>query len=95
MNSRFAKASSPRKPAARLALTIALLASLAGCGGGAPLFTQDGRATAQVQCSAAGPWDTCQQHATGICGGDFDTIQQSSDGSVRTLLFACRTKGAN
>ncbi|WP_244131599.1 hypothetical protein [Burkholderia gladioli] len=95
MTYRLAKARSSRKPAVRLALTIALFASLAGCGGGAPLFTPDGRATTQVQCPEGGPWDTCFQNARGICGGEFDTIQQSANNGTRSLLFACRSNRAN
>ncbi|TKC88071.1 hypothetical protein FAZ69_16110 [Trinickia terrae] len=65
---------------------------MGGCGGSAPLFTGDGRATTQVQCPAAGPWETCLQNARGICQGDFDVIKQSSDNGMRNLLFACRAK---
>ena len=78
--------------ALRLVAIAVLGAAIGGCGGGAPLFTGDGRATTQVQCPAAGPWDTCQQNARGICQGDFDAIQQSTSGDTRTLLFACRAK---
>ncbi|WP_246793177.1 hypothetical protein [Burkholderia perseverans] len=95
MKHRLAKLPSPRKPAVQLALSIALLASLAGCGGGAPLFTPDGRSTAQVQCPEAGPWDTCLQNARGICDGNFDTIRQSVESGTRTLLFACRVGAAH
>lgn len=77
-------------PAWRIAVSCLGLAGLSACGGSAPLFTSDGRSTSQVQCPAAGAWETCQQHAAGICGGSFDTIQQSLDGDTRTLLFACR-----
>ncbi|MGV2289752.1 hypothetical protein AAHK20_13660 [Trinickia sp. YCB016] len=78
--------------AARAMAVVAFAAALGGCGGSAPLFTGDGRVTTQVQCSSAGPWDTCLQNARGICQGDFDVIQQSSSGDTRTLLFACRAK---
>jgi hypothetical protein len=81
--------------ALRLLAVAAFGAALGGCGGSAPLFTGDGRATTQVQCPAAGPWDTCQQNARGICEGDFDVIQQSTSGDTRTLLFACRAKSGS
>jgi hypothetical protein len=75
----------------------ALLLSLSGlfaCSSSAPLFTPDGRSTSQVQCPAAGTWDTCRQNAGGICGGDFDTIRQSIDNDTRTLVFACHARTA-
>ncbi|WP_442857164.1 hypothetical protein [Burkholderia sp. TSV86] len=74
----------------RMVCLIALMAGLSGCGGSAPLFTSDGRSTTMVQCPAGGPWETCIQNARGMCGGDFDTIQQSVDNGVRNLLFACK-----
>lgn len=95
MTHRLATAPTARKPAARIFLTFALFASLAGCGGGAPLFTSDGRPTTQVSCAAGGPWDTCFENARGICGGDVDTIQQSVDNGSRKLLFACKAKSTN
>lgn len=76
----------------RLLTVAALGAALGGCGGGgAPLFTRDGRPTTQVQCPAAGPWDACTENARGICEGDFDVIQQSTTNGSHDLLFACRT----
>jgi hypothetical protein len=53
------------------------------------LFTPDGRNTTQVQCPA-GSADSCEQHATGLCGGPFDTIGTSTKDQTRTLIFACR-----
>ncbi|WP_443111473.1 hypothetical protein [Burkholderia sp. FERM BP-3421] len=79
----------------RMFFSIALMSGLSACGGSAPLFTSDGRSTTLVQCPAGGPWETCTQNAQGICGGDFDTIQQSVDNGVRNLLFACKPKKAD
>ena len=67
-------------------------ALLAGCGGSAPLFTSDGRPTTAVQCSAAGTWDNCIEHARGICQGDIDVIAQSTQDGANNLLFACKAK---
>lgn len=82
--------SSRRNAFLQLFFSIALIAGLSACGGSAPLFTPDGRTTTLVECPEGGPWDTCMQNARGICGGDFDTIQQSVDNGVRKLLFACK-----
>lgn len=76
--------------AARVLPAMAALAALAGCSSSAPLFAPDGRPTTQVQCSAAGTWDACMQHARGMCGGAFDVVRQTTGGGVRTLLFACK-----
>lgn len=91
----LASATLPRSPLLRITVSIALMAGLAGCGGGAPLFTPDGRPTTRVQCPESGGWNACMQNATGICGGSFDTIQQSVDNGVRSLLFACRPKSSD
>ena len=76
----------------RSAALAALLGALAGCGGSAPLFTQDGRPTTQAQCAEQGGWDNCMQQARGICSGDFDVIQRSVAGGARNLLFACKAQ---
>ncbi len=78
--------------AKRAVCTLALSAALAGCGGGAPLFTGDGRPTSVVQCSAQGPSSACAENARGMCGGDFDIVKQSTSNGVRNLLFACKAK---
>ncbi len=67
-------------------------AALAACGTSAPLFTDDGRPTTVVQCSAASAWDNCTEHARAICGGDIDIIQQSDVEGSHKLLFACKAK---
>ena len=67
-------------------------AALAGCGGGAPLCTGDGRPTTVVQCSAASAWENCTEHARAICGGDIEIIQQSDVDGQHKLLFACKAK---
>ena len=67
-------------------------AALAGCSASAPLFTSDGRPTTAVQCSAAGPWENCMDHARGICQNDIDVISQSTADGVNKLLFACKAK---
>jgi predicted small lipoprotein YifL len=82
----------PLKSATRAVLAFAFLASLAACGTDAPLTTSDGRNTSQVQCPADGPADTCEQNATGLCGGPFDKIGSSVDNNKRTLIFACQAK---
>ena len=83
----------PARALAR-AVTAASLGAvtLTGCGGSAPLFTRVGRPTTAVQCSAAGPWANCMDHARGICQSDIDVIDQSSQGGVNKLLFACKAK---
>jgi hypothetical protein len=78
--------------ARRAACTLMLSAALAGCGGGAPLFTGDGRPTTLVQCSAQGPSSACTENARGMCGGDFDIVKQSTGNGVRNLVFACRAR---
>ena len=67
-------------------------AALTGCSASAPLFTSDGRPTTVVQCSAAGPWENCIDHARGICQSDIDVISQSTGDGVNKLLFACKAK---
>jgi hypothetical protein len=78
--------------ARRAVCTLMLSAALAGCGGGAPLFTGDGRPTTLVQCSAQGPLSACTENARGMCGGDFDIVKQSTGNGVRNLVFACRAR---
>jgi hypothetical protein len=67
-------------------------AALTGCSASAPLFTSDGRPTTAVQCSAAGPWENCMDHARGICQSDIDVISQSTADGLNKLLFACKAK---
>ncbi|RDV00523.1 hypothetical protein [Trinickia dinghuensis] len=74
------------------AAASACAAVLAGCGGGAPLFTGDGRPTTVVQCSASSAWDNCTEHARAICGGDIDILKQSDADGQHKLLFACKAK---
>jgi hypothetical protein len=74
----------------RTAGLIALIAGLGGCGGSAPLFTPDGRSTTLVQCTSGDSWSNCTDNAHAMCNGDFDVIQRSVDGGVRSLLFACK-----
>ena len=74
------------------AYAAALSLMLAGCGGSAPLFTGDGRPTVMVQCAAQGPASACMENARGMCGGDFDVIQQSTVDGTRNLLFACKAR---
>lgn len=73
-------------------LAVAASTLLAGCGGSAPLFTSDGRPTILVQCSAQGPASACTENARGMCEGEFDVINESTDNRVRNLLFACKPK---
>lgn len=80
----------PLASAGRTLLALACLAALGACSSTPPLFTSDGRNTTQVQCPLSGPADTCEQNATGLCGGPFDTVGSSSNGQTRTLIFACR-----
>ncbi|HEF4755203.1 hypothetical protein KTF24_02540 [Burkholderia multivorans] len=70
---------------------LALVVALGGCGGGAPLFTSDGRPTTQVQCTGDS-WSNCTDNARAICNGEYDVLQQSTDSGTRSLLFACRKK---
>jgi starvation-inducible outer membrane lipoprotein len=73
------------------ACALALIAGLAACSSGPPLFLSDGRPTVQVQCSAAGDRDSCAQQARARCGGaGYDTVDHSSDGTNYTLVFACQ-----
>ncbi|QBR00176.1 hypothetical protein [Paraburkholderia pallida] len=80
----------------RLSSTLgacAMLAALAACSSGPPLFLSDGRPTVPVQCSAAGDHDSCVQQARARCaGGSYDTVDTSTNGGTYTLVFACRTK---
>lgn len=76
----------------RVAYTAALSLMVAGCGSSAPLFTHDGRPTILVQCPARGPASSCMENARGMCGGDFDIIQQSITDDTRNLLFACKAR---
>lgn len=80
--------------AAKRGVLAAIAASgmLLGCGGGAPLFTRDGRPTILVQCPARGPASACAENARGMCAGAFDVIEQSTRNGSRNLLFACKAK---
>ncbi len=78
--------------AARAVSAAALCSALAGCGGSAPLFTSDGRATTLVQCPAQGPLSACTDNARGICGGGIDIVRESADNGMRSLVFACQTR---
>jgi hypothetical protein len=81
------------RAAAPLAACAAILCLvLAGCGGGAPLFTSDGRATTLVQCPREGPASACMENARGMCGGDFDVVKQYDDNGMHNLVFACRAR---
>ncbi|HTI18006.1 MAG TPA: hypothetical protein VL598_10110 [Trinickia sp.] len=71
---------------------IVLCSILAGCASSAPLFTKDGRPTTLVQCPAEGSAAPCLEQARGICGGDFDIVEQSTNRGQRNLLFACRAQ---
>jgi hypothetical protein len=45
-----------------------------------------------VQCPAAGDRDSCAQQARARCGGAYDTVNTSTDGSNYNLVFACNAK---
>lgn len=81
-----------RVPLRAMAAASLVAAALTGCSTSAPLFTSDGRPTTSVQCSAAGPWENCTDHARGLCQGDIDVISQSTADGVNQLLFACKAK---
>jgi hypothetical protein len=68
------------------------LAALSACSSSPPLFLSDGRPTIQVQCPAGGDRDSCAQQARARCGGAYDTVNTSIDGSNYNLVFACRAK---
>lgn len=70
----------------------ALFAALSACSSSTPLFLSDGRPTIQVQCPAAGDRDSCAQQARARCGGTYDTVNTSSDGTNYNLVFACNAK---
>jgi len=74
------------------AVACASLAALSACSSSPPLFLSDGRPTIQVQCPAAGDRDSCAQQARARCGGAYDTVNTSTDGSNYNLVFACRAK---
>lgn len=75
----------------RLPVAGALLAALAACSSGPPLFLSDGRPTVQVQCPASGDRDSCVQQARSRCGGaGYDNVAQTTEGNNFTLVFACR-----
>jgi hypothetical protein len=84
--------SGKRVPLRGAAAASLFAAALTGCATSAPLFTSDGRPTTAVQCSAAGPWENCTDHARGICQGDIDVLSQSTADGVNKLLFACKAK---
>ncbi|PVX70828.1 hypothetical protein [Paraburkholderia unamae] len=70
---------------------LALVAALAACSSGPPLFLSDGRPTIQVQCPASGDRDSCAQQARARCAGaGYDTVATSTDNGNYTLVFACR-----
>ncbi len=69
-----------------------LLAALSACSSSPPLFLSDGRPTVQVQCSAAGDRDSCAQQARARCGGAYDTVNTSTDGTNYNLVFACQAR---
>jgi hypothetical protein len=70
---------------------LALIAGLAACSSGPPLFLSDGRQTVQVQCPASGDRDSCAQQARARCAGaGYDTVTSSTEGDNYTLVFACR-----
>jgi starvation-inducible outer membrane lipoprotein len=69
-----------------------LVAALSACSSSTPLFLSDGRPTIQVQCPAAGDRDSCAQQARARCGGAYDTVNTSTDGSNYNLVFACNAK---
>lgn len=78
-----------RLPFAAGALT--LIAGLASCSSGPPLFLSDGRPTVQVQCPASGDRDSCAQQARARCAdAGYDTVSTSTDNGNYTLVFACR-----
>lgn len=66
--------------------------ALAACSSSPPLFLRDGRQTQQVQCPSAGDRDSCVQQARVQCAGNFDTVNESDNGGIHTLVFACRTQ---
>lgn len=74
------------------ALACGVLATLSACSSSTPLFLSDGRPTVQVQCPAAGDRDSCAQQARARCGGAYDTVDTSTDGTNYNLVFACRAK---
>jgi len=74
----------------RVVVAYVLCTIIAGCGGTAPLFTSDGRPTTLVQCSAIGSWAACEENASGLCPQGYDIIQQTTEGGMRNLLFACK-----
>jgi len=80
-----------RRPSFAAGVSL-LAAALAACSSGPPLFLSDGRPTQQVQCPAAGDRDSCSQQARAQCGGSYDTIDESNNRGVHTLVFACRAR---
>ncbi|MFP6561136.1 hypothetical protein WJ542_22930 [Paraburkholderia sp. B3] len=75
-----------------VATACVVLAALSACSSSPPLFLSDGRPTIQVQCPAAGDRDSCAQQARARCGGTYDTVNTSSDGTNYNLVFACNAK---
>lgn len=71
---------------------MVLAMAVTGCGGAAPLFTSDGRPTTLVQCPAQGSESACMENARGMCAGDFDVVQKSTDKGMRNVLFACKAR---
>ncbi|WP_052810937.1 hypothetical protein [Pandoraea vervacti] len=67
-----------------------LTVTLSACGSSAPLFTSDGRATQQIQCSAASAGD-CEQRARSQCAQkDYDVLTRDVSGNVANLVIACQ-----
>jgi len=72
---------------------IALLGivALAGCSSAPPLFTPDGRATMQVQCTGGSDWSECERRAQVACGsGGYDVLNRTDSSSNRSMYIACR-----
>ena len=65
---------------------------LAGCSSAPSLFTPDGRSTNLVSCSSgAGDYDQCANQANALCRANgYDVLRRDDNGSVRSLLIACR-----
>lgn len=69
---------------------IALLGmlALAGCSSAPPLFTSDGRATMQMQCTGGADWSECERRAQVACGsGGYDVLSRAT--SPRSMYIAC------
>ncbi|CAH2775872.1 MAG: FIG00453500: hypothetical protein [uncultured Paraburkholderia sp.] len=71
-------------------LAVGAFCALSACSSAPPLFLSDGRPTTLVQCREGS--DSCSQQASAACGGPFDVVRQSSEGSTLNLIYACRAK---